>query len=203
MIRQRLCIALRGGDGAQEFAVRGRSGEGGKERGRDVKRASPVDKGKGIQRMFSASECRRIFRNPARRRSSYPFCEPSPMRCNCVRAWWARAASSRGGRGRRSVCDCSRGAYGDGRTDGRKAAAPRWPTPSTPPPHRTTDRPRSAQLQSTGRPRRANFFPSFSGARYVSLFRIRISKSLELRSNRRIGPFLQFQLTGLNLAQII
>ena len=143
MIRQRLCIALRGGDdGAQEFAVRGRSGEGGKERGRDVKRASPVDKGKGIQRMFSASECRRIFRNPARRRSSYPFCEPSPMRCNCVRAWWARAASSRGGRGRRSVCDCSRGAYGDGRTDGR--TAPRWPTPSTPPPptHRTTDRAR-------------------------------------------------------------
>ena len=74
--------------------------------------------------MFLASECRRIFRNPARRRSSYPFCEPSPMRCNCVRAWWARAASSRGGRGRRSVCDCSRGAYGDGRgrTDGDGAA---------------------------------------------------------------------------------
>ena len=117
-----------------------------------------------------------------------------PLYLRCIAA--ARATTAADGRVRRSVCDC-KGAYGDG---GGAAAYYIYAA-------RTTAR----ALATTAFNRAAStckFFSRRAARRCtacVSIFRTRISKSLELRSSNlskyhhlRLCPFLRFRVRNIS-----
>ena len=164
--------------------------EGRRERGKDVKRGTAIENGK----TFVICRTMDVFGFGMRDADRAIIFANLPLYLRCIAA--ARATTAADGRVRRSVCDC-KGAYGDG---GGAAAYYIYAA-------RTTAR----ALATTAFNRAAStckFFSRRAARRCtacVSIFRTRISKSLELRSSNlskyhhlRLCPFLRFRVRNIS-----